>query len=400
MDYLSSPLILQLLSSWLWSLEAGPLFVMCMALWSLYRLLHEYVVLCSGLISSESIINCLCSLSGSTAVVVFEGFPASSHLYLYTVGQLSPLQSTAVSNASLTQFLQVQSGLLTFEVQYTDSRTWKRDAAEQSSGTKGCRMWTGAYTISKPGAPAYGIILTMPPLAAKRRAIRAIVAKQIQNPKAATSTWRKTKSIIPHQPTTQRQQGVRWRIYPFLGKATILGAHPVPIQVMHLPKPRKSSSKVLPPPPTVKKRSQILARTRELLSKDCTDVQLLKQFRISAECESSLRAQQADIIDDINISACWLPLVHKDEDGGTIIKKTPWVTVRSLQAKVFQLQLKAYNLLEWNAVIPHDEVWLKIGGDKGGGNFKQMTHCIILKLAFKSTVSSFRSCPAVKNGSE
>lgn len=41
-----------------------------------------------------------------------------------------------------------------------------------ASYTEGCRMWTGAYTISKPGAPAYGIIFTMLTLAAKRRGSR------------------------------------------------------------------------------------------------------------------------------------------------------------------------------------------------------------------------------------
>ncbi|XP_071811214.1 uncharacterized protein [Apostichopus japonicus] len=192
-----------------------------------------------------------------------------------------------------------------------------------------------------------------------------------------------------------------------------------PIQVMYLFKPRNSSSEVLPPTVKKKKRVSDLGKDEGALSKDCTDVQFrhevkqledsldgmhltrvtipkgqfltvqadictswkkarehkrwLKQFGISTECESSVRAQQADIIDD-NISARWLPLVHKDEDGGTIIKKTPWVIVKSLQAKVFQ-QLKglgSLKLLEWNAAIPHDEVWLKIGGDIGGGNFKKV----------------------------
>lgn len=67
----------------------------------------------------------------------------------------------------------------------------------------------------------------------------------------------------------------------------------------------------------------------------------LKQFGIASESEASLRAQQAYIIND-NISAHWLPLVHKDEDGDTIIKKTPWVGVKSLEDKVFQ-QLDGLN---------------------------------------------------------
>ena len=29
-------------------------------------------------------------------------------------------------------------------------------------------------------------------------------------------------------------------------------------------------------------------------------------------------------------------------------------------------------MLKWNTAIPKDEVWIKIGGDKGCGNFKQV----------------------------
>ncbi|KAJ8040364.1 hypothetical protein HOLleu_14629 [Holothuria leucospilota] len=100
---------------------------------------------------------------------------------------------------------------------------------------------------------------------------------------------------------------------------------------------------------------------------------LLKQFGIASESEASLRAQQAYIIND-NINAQWLPLVYKDEDGGTIIKRTPWVSVKSLEDKVFQQLdgLNSLNYLKWNDAIPQDEIWRKIGGDKGGGNFKQV----------------------------
>ena len=82
----------------------------------------------------------------------------------------------------------------------------------------------------------------------------------------------------------------------------------------------------------------------------------LKQFGVATESEASLREQQAHIIKD-NINANWLPLVHKDEEGGTIIKTTPWVSVKSLEDKVFQ-QLDGLNryiilfFLGWTRLAP------------------------------------------------
>lgn len=39
---------------------------------------------------------------------------------------------------------------------------------------------------------------------------------------------------------------------------------------------------------------------------------------------------------------------------------------------MFHFMFCSLNLLKWNAAISKDEIWLKIGGDKGGGNFKQV----------------------------
>lgn len=48
-----------------------------------------------------------------------------------------------------------------------------------------------------------------------------------------------------------------------------------------------------------------------------------------------MRNQQCQLMDD-NIKAEWLPLFHKNSDEATILKKTPWVGVTSLSAKVQQ----------------------------------------------------------------
>ena len=66
---------------------------------------------------------------------------------------------------------------------------------------------------------------------------------------------------------------------------------------MHIPKPRKSSSDALPP--TVKKRSQILAKTRDILSKGQPDTQFVQEVRSSKNLEEMLH--------DMNMTRITLP---------------------------------------------------------------------------------------------
>lgn len=81
------------------------------------------------------------------------------------------------------------------------------------------------------------------------------------------------------------------------------------------------------------------------------------------ECEQKLRQQQAQIIGD-NLLGERLPFLFEDDDG-TVIKSTPCVRVKDLCTC-------RLNLLTWHGVIPENEIWVKIGGDKGGATFKQM----------------------------
>ncbi|KAJ8018292.1 hypothetical protein HOLleu_43792 [Holothuria leucospilota] len=106
-------------------------------------------------------------------------------------------------------------------------------------------------------------------------------------------------------------------------------------------------------------------RNRELKS-------WLKRYGVHTECEQKLRQQQAQIIGD-NLLGERLPFLFEDDDG-TVIKSTPCVRVKDLKTKIIQ-QLEGYerlNLLTWHGVIPENEIWVKIGGDKGGATFKQM----------------------------
>ena len=45
--------------------------------------------------------------------------------------------------------------------------------------------------------------------------------------------------------------------------------------------------------------------------------------------------------------------------------------------------------LTWhNGIIPATEIWVKIGGDKGGGSFKFNFQIVSLQIQFKTHVSS------------
>lgn len=57
---------------------------------------------------------------------------------------------------------------------------------------------------------------------------------------------------------------------------------------MQIPKPRKSSSEALAP--TVKKRSRLLAKTREMLSKGHSDEQFTNEVKSSKSLEETLNA--------------------------------------------------------------------------------------------------------------
>ncbi|PIK43264.1 hypothetical protein BSL78_19902 [Apostichopus japonicus] len=86
------------------------------------------------------------------------------------------------------------------------------------------------------------------------------------------------------------------------------------------------------------------------LSKDCTDVQFRHEVK-----------QLEDSLDGMHLTRVTIPKGQFLTVQADIC--TSWKKAR---------EHKSLKLLEWNAAIPHDEVWLKIGGDIGGGNFKKV----------------------------
>ncbi|XP_030828702.1 uncharacterized protein LOC105439624 isoform X2 [Strongylocentrotus purpuratus] len=98
----------------------------------------------------------------------------------------------------------------------------------------------------------------------------------------------------------------------------------------------------------------------------------LKEHNIASDCEKKVRAQEAKLIGD-NLEGEWVPLqFHNEERKETEIIKTPLVKVTSLERKVMSLldEYEKLNLLSFDDT--GGEVWLKVGGDKGGSSFKMM----------------------------
>lgn len=70
--------------------------------------------------------------------------------------------------------------------------------------------------------------------------------------------------------------------------------------------------------------------------------------------EKKMRVEAAELVGD-NLCAELAPFSFSHQDGGHLIKEAPFAFIPDL----------------WhNGAIPDDEVWLKLGGDKGGGTFK------------------------------
>lgn len=59
------------------------------------------------------------------------------------------------------------------------------------------------------------------------------------------------------------------------------------------------------------------------------------------------------------------------EKGGEVIKKVPFVYVPNLIQKIADVVSRSpQGLTNHGGTIPQDELWIKLGGDKGRGSFK------------------------------
>ncbi|XP_078671099.1 uncharacterized protein LOC144911160 [Branchiostoma floridae x Branchiostoma belcheri] len=98
----------------------------------------------------------------------------------------------------------------------------------------------------------------------------------------------------------------------------------------------------------------------------------LKQYGVSVESEKKSRAVAAELLSNIGINAEKLPFSVKAKDDGTV-ELLPCAYVSSLKDTILDNLERSRNAssLTWHdTTIPKEEIWVKLGGDHGGGSFK------------------------------
>ncbi|KAL5467165.1 hypothetical protein EMCRGX_G031357 [Ephydatia muelleri] len=98
----------------------------------------------------------------------------------------------------------------------------------------------------------------------------------------------------------------------------------------------------------------------------------LQMWKIDMSSESHMRVRANDLIGS-NIHAEMVPLSFQHKDGGEVIKQAPIASIPHLWDRIVTVleQNQSNGKLTWhNGVIPSEEIWIKLGGDKGGGTFK------------------------------
>eukprot|EP00731_Ephydatia_muelleri_P032941 Em0024g485a len=98
----------------------------------------------------------------------------------------------------------------------------------------------------------------------------------------------------------------------------------------------------------------------------------LKASNISLACEERMRHASRKAVGD-NLKGELAPFSFSLPSGGEEIRGAPLVFIPDLILKVVELleeNDRAGRLTWHNGVIPASEIWIKLGGDKGGGTFK------------------------------
>ncbi|XP_066263806.1 uncharacterized protein [Branchiostoma lanceolatum] len=107
----------------------------------------------------------------------------------------------------------------------------------------------------------------------------------------------------------------------------------------------------------------------------CRDLRRwLKKYNVGVESEARSRKVAADLLSEIEVKAENLPFSVKGagKEHGTV-ELLPCAYVTSLQDAIHDNleRCKTSNSLTWHGgKIPRDEIWIKVGGDHGGGSFK------------------------------
>jgi hypothetical protein len=98
----------------------------------------------------------------------------------------------------------------------------------------------------------------------------------------------------------------------------------------------------------------------------------MTEWGIQIASEKKMRSRASSLTDNPLTSEMALFLFSL-QSGGEEIRSAPFVYIPDLKKKVYALLEKndRYWFISWHdGRIPADEVWIKIGGDKGGSSFK------------------------------
>ncbi|KAI8495260.1 hypothetical protein Bbelb_272460 [Branchiostoma belcheri] len=117
----------------------------------------------------------------------------------------------------------------------------------------------------------------------------------------------------------------------------------------------------------------------------------LDQYGVATESERRMRQTTANLLSAYEVTAELLPFSVKTDDDEVIIALRPCAYIFSLPSAVFDYleRSKRAKTLEWPGPTMTDEIWLKIGGDHGGGSFKmayQLLHKTHPNTAANTTV--------------
>ena len=123
---------------------------------------------------------------------------------------------------------------------------------------------------------------------------------------------------------------------------------------------------------STKTSTQIRARLLLSWSKQRTLRKIAKQEGIKFPSERKEREfQKKAVLGEVSVKEVAVYFYNKRQDR-QIVQKTPMAYVENLPTFVTNL-LDSYDkkeMLVWPSSMPKDEIWLKIGGDHGGGSFK------------------------------
>eukprot|EP00731_Ephydatia_muelleri_P011193 Em0006g87a len=114
----------------------------------------------------------------------------------------------------------------------------------------------------------------------------------------------------------------------------------------------------------------------------------LKASNISLACEERMRHASRKAVGE-NLKGELAPFSFSLPSGGEEFRGAPLVFILDLILKVVELleeNDRAGRLTWHNDVIPASEIWIKLGGDKGGGTFKMNTQ--IVNVAAPNSVNN------------